>query len=59
MGTHWPTTQLGGWMMDLLLVDLSFHVRFVPFVRALFDRNLIRLRLHFLVLKLILKPVAR
>ena len=27
MGTHWSTTQLGGWMMDLLLVDLSFHVR--------------------------------
>ena len=56
MGTHWSTTQLGGWMMDLLLVDLSFHA-FGLFVRALFDLNLIRiaLRLHFLVLK----PVAR
>ena len=57
MGTHWSTTQLGGWMMDLLLVSLSFHVSFGLFVHALFDLNLIRiaLRLHFLVLK----PVAR
>ena len=59
MGTHWSTTQLGGWMMDVLLVDLSFHVRFHGlFVdRAIFDLNLLRiaLRLHFLVLK----PVAR
>jgi hypothetical protein len=55
MGTHsWSTTQLRGWMMDVL-VDLSFHVR--ALIRALFDLILFRiaLRLHFLVLK----PVAR
>ena len=51
---QWSTTQIGGWVMDVL-VDLSFHVR--ALIRALFDLVLLRiaLRLHFLVLK----PVAR
>ena len=38
MGTHWSTTQLGGWMMDVHLVDLISLVH-EPWPRQL-DRKL-------------------
>ena len=44
MGTHWSTTQLGGWMMDVHLVDLISFVH-EPWPRQIRTRQETRLLL--------------